>query len=283
MELLLNSILNLPQEDIDNSRIELNMTEGKGGVEYIDKWVSLPQDERESGITDCSYWGWFSSNKRNFSPGQKVLSFIKIKGDEWLFVSASEILDVPQNSRAIVKILSQYVPLFGRLIIRFNKGNTYSRYVFILKNIMDNCVIKEILPCQYNGEQFEGYDRVHLPFGKLSDVFRGKIMPTYFEALKKVTGIYCLTDTHTGRLYIGSATGGDGVAQRWGSYLDSKHGDNCKLIALYKEKGSEYFEKYFTYTLIEYFGLSYDPERIKDREQYWKICLSTRVNGYNGN
>ncbi|MBQ4514398.1 MAG: hypothetical protein II969_15495 [Anaerolineaceae bacterium] len=31
-----------------------------------------------------------------------------------------------------------------------------------------------------------------------------------------------------------------------------------------------YFEEYFTYTLLECFGLSYDPERTKEREQYWK-------------
>ncbi len=42
-------------------------------------------------------------------------------------------------------------------------------------------------------------------------------MPTYYEALKKITGVYCLTDTHTGKLYIGSATGEGGVAQRWGN------------------------------------------------------------------
>jgi len=87
-------------------------------------------------------------------------------------------------------------------------------------------------------------------------------MPTYYEALKKVMGIYCLIDTINGKLYMGSATGEEGVAQRWVNYLDSKHGCNKKLIALYNEKGSEYFEEYFTYTLIEYFGLSYDPGRI---------------------
>lgn len=42
------------------------------------------------------------------------------------------------------------------------------------------------------------------------------------------------------------------------------------MIALYEQKGSEYFEKHFTYTLLEYFGLSYDPIKILEREQYWK-------------
>lgn len=91
--------------------------------------------------------------------------------------------------------------------------------------------------------------------------------------------MYCLTDTHTGKLYIGSATGEKGVAQRWGNYLDSKHGGNKKIIALYKQKGVEYF----TYTLFEYFGLSYDTVKILEREQYWKRCFDTIKNGYNDN
>jgi len=70
---------------------------------------------------------------------------------------------------------------------------------------------------------------VHLPYHRLSDIFNGRILPTYYEALKKITGVYCLTDTHTGKLYIGSATGEEGVAQRWDNYLDSKHGGNKNL------------------------------------------------------
>ena len=84
-------------------------------------------------------------------------------------------------------------------------------------------------------------------------------MPTYYEALKKISGVYCLTDTHTGKLYIVSASGEEGVAQRWGNYLDSKHGGNKQLIELYEKKGPKYFEENFTFALIEYFGISYDP------------------------
>ena len=282
MDLSLNNILNLTQEEIDNSRIELNMTEGSGGVSYIDKWLSLNEEEKSSGITDCSYWGWYGK-KKNFNIGQTVFSFIKISYDEWLFISAAEIVDVPIDSRAEVKIIEKFTPLFGRLVMRYKKGNTYARYVFRMGKVIESCTVKEILPCQYSGEKFEGYDRVHIAYRKLDDIFNGKIMPTYYEALKKVTGVYCLTDKNTGKLYIGSATGGEGVAQRWGNYLDSKHGGNKKLIDLYKEKGAEYFEEYFTYTLIEYFGLSYDTAKIIEREQYWKMCFNTIQNGYNDN
>ena len=282
MKLTLNSILNLTKFDIENSKIELNMRDGSGGPLYIDKWLALDQSTKESGISDCSYWGWYGKQK-NYRVGQLAFSFIKMSNEDWLFVSAAKIVDIPEFSRAKVEIVEKYRPFFGRLVIQYYKGNTYGRYVFNIRNVLDSCIVKEILPSQYNGEKFEGYDRVHLPYPKLSDIFKGKIMPTYYEALKKITGVYCLTDTKTGKLYIGSATGGDGVAGRWGNYLSSKHGNNKKLISLYDEKGPSYFEENFTFTILEYFGLSYDSSRITEREQYWKKCLNTIKNGYNDN
>ena len=282
MAIKLNDILHLTEEQIENSRIELNMTAGRYGEAFISRWLELPSEAKKSGVSDCSYWGWYG-NRRNFQTGQWVFSFAKMSDDEWMLISAAEIIDVPENSRANICILEQYKNLFGRLIIKHHKGQTRERYVFKMKNRIENCDVKELLPCIYSGEKFEGYDNVHLPFHKLKQVFTGEIMPTYYEALKKVTGVYCLTDTNTGKLYIGSATGEGGVAQRWGNYLDSKHGDNVKLIALYKKEGAEYFEKYFTFTLLEYFGLSYDPECIKRREQHWKKCFDTIRHGYNDN
>lgn len=284
MELMLNDILKLNKEQIANSKMELNMRAGKDGESYIDLWLKHSDKDKEKGTcNDCSYWGWYSEHRRNFTPGNTVFSFVRIDNDDWLFVSAAKILEVPKNEYAKVEVLQEYSPLFGRLVVTLKKGNKFYLYTFTLEKFLDNTTVKEILPCLYSGEKFEGYDKVHLPYKRLELIFNGKIMPTYYEALKKITGVYCLTDTHTGKLYIGSATGNEGVAQRWGNYLNSKHGDNVKLIKLYKDKGEAYFEKYFTYTLLEYFGLSYDPERIKEREQYWKKCLDTINNGYNGN
>ena len=280
--IMLNDLLNLTNDQLDNCKIELNMTAGKNGEILLERWLNHNSDEKISGLTNCSYWGWFQ-DKRNFTPGQIVFSFCKMSGDEWLLISAAKILNVPENSRADVEILERYSALFGRLIIKFKKGNTYSRYVFKLSRLIDNIVIKEILPCLYEGEDFKGYDCVNLPFGLLKNIFDGKIMPTYYNALQKITGVYCLTDTKTGKLYIGSATGSGGVAQRWGNYLSSSHGGNKKLIKLYKDKGESYFKENFTFTLLEYFGLSYDKDEILKREQYWKHCFQTIKHGYNDN
>ena len=283
MDLLLNDVLHLTQEEIGNSKIELNMKAGRGGQSYLDRWLKHSEEEKSTGnCKDCSYWGWYGK-KRNFYPEQWVFSFVRMLEDEWLLISAARIIDTPTDDRATVEVLEKYIPLFGRLIIKYKKGDAFGRYVFNLSKYLDQVIVREVLPCVYSGEKFEGYDKVHLPYSKLAHIFNRKILPTYLEALEKITGVYCLTDTHTGKLYIGSATGAEGVAQRWGNYLNSKHGGNKKLIALYEQKGAEYFEKHFTYTLLEYFGLSYDPIKIIEREKYWKRCFDTIKNGYNDN
>lgn len=283
MEIELNCLLGLTDEEIKNSKIELNMNAGSGGESFLDRWLTNTDDSKATGTCEsCSYWGWYG-DKRNFYPNQCVFSFVRIVDDEWLFISAAKIIDVPKNNWAVVEVIEKYMPFFGRLIVNCKKGDTFGRYTFNLDKYIKRITVNEILPGIYSGDKFEGYDRVHLSFKKLQSILQQKTMPTYYEALTKITGVYCLTDTHTGKLYIGSAYNEGGVAQRWGNYLDSKHGDNAKLIALYNEKGAEYFEKYFTFTLLEYFGLSYDRDKIIAREQYWKKCFDTIKHGYNGN
>ena len=135
MKILLNNLLNLTEEQIENSKIELNMTAGKasdGAESFIERWMKTSVENKESGKTECSFWGWYGT-QRNFYPGQWVFSFVRMGSDEWMMVSAAEIIDVPKNSRANVKILNQYKAYFGRLIIKYKKGNTHSRYVFRLK------------------------------------------------------------------------------------------------------------------------------------------------------
>ncbi len=283
MEYKLNDILNLSEAEMYNSKIELNMKAGKNGESYIDRWLKLSDSIKESGITDCSFWSWYSANQRNFNKGNTVFSFIQISAIEWLFISAAEILDTPKLERATVYVVDKFKPLFGRLIIKHKKGQTFSRYVFNMISRIDDCIVKEILPCIYSGETFNGYDNVNIKYAMLKAVFQGEIMPSYYEALQQITGVYCLTDHHTGKQYIGSATGTGGVLQRWGDYLETGHGGNVKLIELCNSEEDGYFEDNFTFTLLEYFGMMYDPVKIVIREQYWKKCFGTIKNGYNDN
>ena len=78
-------------------------------------------------------------------------------------------------------------------------------------------------------------------------------------------------------------TGEKGIAQRWSDYIDTKTGGNKDLIELYKKEGEFYFENNFCFTLIEFFGMNTDTDRIIGRETYWKNAFATKDHGYNEN
>lgn len=284
MDISLLSILNLTSDELKNSKVELNFSNGSNGTESLSTWLRYEDSSKADGTcNDCSFWGWYG-NKPNYKPGQWGFSFVRMhEANEWLFISAAEIIEVPPESRAIVRILDRFRPLFGRLIIKYEKGNAFARWNFKMEPVCKKAVVKELLPGLYTGRSFEGYDNVHLTYRELQDILDGKIMPGFQNALAKVSGIYCLTDKKNGKLYIGSATGENGIAQRWRSYLDSTHGDNKELIELYNAEGASYFEEYFEFTLLEFFSTSYDKDKVLERESYWKECLDTRRHGYNGN
>lgn len=150
MDLLLNNILNLTPSEIANSKIEFNMRAGSGGQQFLDRWLKHTEYEKATGTcADCSYWGWYGK-QHNFYPGQWVFSFARITDDEWLFISAAEIVEVTKEW-AKVSILDRFAPFFGRLIIKYKKGNKFSRYVFNLSTCLAQITVKEVRSCMYRG------------------------------------------------------------------------------------------------------------------------------------
>ena len=101
-------------------------------------------------------------------------------------------------------------------------------------------------------------------------------------ALSNVSGVYLITDTKIGKLYVGSATGEGGIWQRWSEYAGNGHGSNRELIALLSEKGNEYSD-YFQYSVLEIADTHASANDILTRESYWKDVLCSREHGYNAN
>ncbi|QKT05483.1 GIY-YIG nuclease family protein [Mycoplasma sp. OR1901] len=302
MKISFKDFFNISDDDIKNEdiKIETCITIGEGGPAFIDKWLEKSEQEKENGKFEHLFRGWSSKRNRNYTKlGMLAYSFIKLpSGDDWLFVSGGIVREIPktgvfdkinlEQNQVKIEISEKYQPYFGRLVVNFKRNlkgkQAQQLYSFTIKKFLEwNPTIKELLPTKYSKEKFEGYDKVHLDFKKLKRIFNGEILPTYKEALEAVKGVYCLTDIETGKLYIGSATGLEGVAQRWGNYLDSKHGGNKQLISLYNEKGAKYFEENFYFSIIEYFSLSYDDNKIIERESYWKDVFATKKHGYNDN
>lgn len=176
MDLPLNNVLNLTKEEIENSKIEFNMQAGSGGQPFLDRWLKHSDDEKMSGTcTDCSYWGWYGK-QRNFYPGQWVFSFARMTDDEWLLISAAEIVDVPADEWATVNVLERFVPLFGRLIIKCKKSYYYltdddsievGDFVLVPAGKDNHEAVVEVVNIEYFSEE-----NVPLPIEKTKRIIR---------------------------------------------------------------------------------------------------------------
>ena len=283
MDIKLDDILQLKDDELNSSRIELNITAGRGGEWFLDRWLATDLQNRIEGQTECSYWGWYGTKQRNFYPNDLVFSFVKKGGDEWLFVSAAKILDVPFGQRASYEILEKYRPFFGRLIISYKKKQTYSRYVFKLRSRLKDITVKEILPDLYNGSHFPGYDQVCLSFKELEGIVRRR-PADWINALEHQKAVYLITDKSNGRLYVGSATADSKMLlSRWESYVSNGHGGNIELKKIVDSKGFDYIKQNFQYSIIENYNAKIDDEYIRSREVFWKRILQSEKHGYNKN
>lgn len=101
------------------------------------------------------------------------------------------------------------------------------------------------------------------------------------NGLGSVAGIYLLTDERSGRHYVGSASGGLGIYQRWSEYAKTGHGSNQALIAIVEADPRRQSD--FRFTLLETFPLETPRATAVQRENYWKRALGSRQFGLNLN
>lgn len=167
----------------------------------------------------------------------------------------------------------------GRLIL--HRENGYSFYNssdtgkdFIVEEIWGKEVHRTV-------PQFTDYDSVELSFDELKEVIEGHY-PDYYKALSSVKGVYMIVDGNSGRLYVGSAYGKDGIWGRWNSYVNTLHGGNFELKKLYEEKGEEYFRK-FKYLILQILPTKISDKEIIEIEAKYKNRFLTREFGWNAN
>jgi hypothetical protein len=104
------------------------------------------------------------------------------------------------------------------------------------------------------------------------------------SALSSVAGVYLITDTETGRHYVGSAYGEGGIWARWKSYSESGHGHNKILKNLLKKKRTDYSHN-FQFSILEMADTNASKDDVLEREAHWKYALCSREShgGYNAN
>lgn len=97
-----------------------------------------------------------------------------------------------------------------------------------------------------------------------------------------MAGVYLITDTESGQLYVGSASGEGGIWERWAAYSANGHGGNAELRKLLRTAGPERANQ-FRYAVLEIADTHASREDILRREAHWKNILMSRAHGLNAN
>jgi len=203
-----------------------------------------------------------------------VFSLIQVhyEVDTWLFGGVFRVLKRHED-RYEVELTDVGSGFLGRLKIRSGYRSRSTRVNF--EKHYPEFQVQEILREPYSGRAFPGYEDIDLSFEELEALVRND-RPDWKGALESVKGIYLITDKTTGKRYVGSAYGHQGIWSRWSSYINTGHGGNVELRALTGDPNLDYCRRSFRFALLECRQSRTPDEAIIGREDFWKRVLLTR-------
>jgi hypothetical protein len=244
---------------------KLHFARWNGDVQPLEVWA---RDKQE-------WQGW-----QEYWPGRNdfnrpcIFSLIQFyhETDTWLFGGVFRVLAL-RKERYEVELTEVAQGFIGRLKLRSPYRDRTTRVN--LENHYSNFEVQEILREPYSGRAFPGYEDIDISFDELETLVRND-RGDWKAALEAVKGIYLITDTKTGRRYVGAAYGEQGVWSRWCSYVGSGHGGNVELRSLVSDPTLSYCRLNFRFALLEHRSSRTADEVMIGRETFWKRILLTR-------
>jgi hypothetical protein len=266
----LNDILKL--ENLNNVKIRFNLM-------FEDNWnpIETFKNNEIDTLLRGQYWNY--NKNKSYKTGQITVGLIRIKSNEnlWLLFHIGKIskdLNILNGVGYQYETLTEYEKYFGRLIVRFkNKSQNMVRRA---ESVIEDCSIAQILPDIFDNDIFPGYDKVNISWDELSRIITKE---TWKTALRNQKGVYLITDTSDGRMYVGSAYGEEMILNRWKSYVKTGNGGNQEL----KKLEFNHIKEHFRFSILDIFKSTTDEKIIIERESWWKETLLSRKFGYNGN
>ena len=226
-------------------------------------------------VGDQAEWqGWQEYRPRRDEFNRPyIFSFMHFysESDAWLFGGIFRV-SARHEDRYEVELLEMGKSFIGRLKLGSSYRGRSTRVNF--ENHYDTFEVLEVLREPYSGQPFPGYEYIDLPFTDLETLVRNN-RTDWQTALENVHGVYLITDTSTGKRYVGSAYGDQGIWSRWAEYAHSGHGGDAELQELVKPD-LDYPRKHFRFALLEYRAASTPEDVILKRETFWKEALLTR-------
>ena len=168
-----------------------------------------------------------------------------------------------------------YEDLEKRIIIDWGKGTRAW--------VQKKCD-KEIIEIKPKGfvDDFIGYLDFVLPFKKLEQIINNPDANSVWKnKLSSVYGIYLILDKKTGKQYIGSAYGKNGIWGRWEKYIKTGHGKNALLIKLISN--NENYKYNFQFTILQTLPSNLESDEVINYEILYKKKLGSKAFGLNEN
>ena len=130
-------------------------------------------------------------------------------------------------------------------------------------------------------KRFTDYFDLLLDFNELKEIIVNQYND-WKKVLSVIKGVYLISDTKSGKLYVGSAYGEDGIWGRWSDYVTSGgHGGNKMLRKLIDEDCN--YATNFQFSILMLLPKTITPDEAIKKEQLFKRKLGTNSFGLNNN
>ena len=171
-----------------------------------------------------------------------------------------------------IDLLAQYK---NRLVIDWGK----STQAWVQRKI--DKAVTEIYP-QGFVSLFPGWDKVKITYQELVEIINNPSgNKDWFQYLSSHSGVYVILDEKTGKQYVGSAYGGEGLWTRWLGYARTGHNGN-KALKVLASKDPNFADK-FTFSLHHVFPKTVSKNEVIEYESMLKLKLGSRAFGLNEN
>ena len=230
-------------------------------------------------------WNRYRGTRDDFNR-QLIFSMARDRHDpsRWLFGGVFEVV----GRRTIPKALSYDIklrqdlmgPYIRRLVVRFSPPGRAVR--LNMETYLDQMELVAVLEQPYSGEKFPGHNQINHTFDVLAAAVT-QDWPDWRGALQYLKGVYVIHDQKTGKSYVGSAYGSDGIWSRLCQYVNSLDGGNKGLKELVGQKGPDYMKQNLRFALLEIMPMKTADDDVLGRETYWKDVLLSREFGLNRN
>lgn len=266
-------LITLMDAEIVPERTKLHIATWSGQEDPLDVYLAGKFEE------------WLHWQKKRYLERSFVIAMIQLPGaNRWLFAGVYRTLGSgqPKDDGWYYYSLEAHQAcseMNGRLVATFSRSG---RQAYLdAENWTDQILLSEILPERLAISEFPGYKTVDLTKAELDLVVNQKL-ESWRAALSSVGGVYLISDTTSGKLYVGSATGEGGIWQRWVQYSETGHGGNIELRRLVQGEGVNRTSA-FRFSVLEIADTHTSIEDVLRRECHWKTILMTREHGLNAN